>query len=133
MYHGGAISWRSKRQDCVALSTVESEYVAASAASQEAIFLRRLLAEVDEDFPGDEAVTLYVDNQGAMFVGNAVSYSGRLKHIDVRHHFLQEQVKNGAIKMEYVPSADNTADILTKPLNEPRFVQLRDKMGMVIL
>lgn len=110
---GGAVSWSSKRQPTVAASTTEAEYMAASAAAKEALWLRKLLADL-----GEPVVTVSVscDNNGALsLLHNPVS-SERSKHIDVHHHFVRERVALGQVGFKYVNTAVNPADMLTKPL-----------------
>ena len=83
---GGPISWRSKKQDTVALSTAEAEYVALSFASQETIWLRRLTSELNS--PPDGPTTILEDNQSAIAMARNPQFHGRAKHIDIRHHFI---------------------------------------------
>ena len=125
---GGPVSWLSKKQATVALSTSEAEYIAVSAASQEAIWLRRLLQDlgVDETKP----TNLLEDNQSAIAMSQNPVGHARTKHIDVRHHFIREQVQEGAVKLSYCPSKSMIADLLTKPLPRVLFLNLRDSMGM---
>ncbi|KAF7761077.1 hypothetical protein Agabi119p4_10486 [Agaricus bisporus var. burnettii] len=111
---GGPVSWASKRQDTVALSTVESEYMAFSRAVQQGIWITSFMDEIG--LPQDTPVLIYADNNGA--IANTQNYKNhrRTKHIDIRYHFVKERTANGDIVFEYIPSSDNLADILTKPL-----------------
>jgi hypothetical protein len=124
--NGPAISWKSKRQASTALSTCEAEYMALSAATQEAIYLARILSEfLDAE---TEPVKMYCDNQGAIaLVKNPVKH-GRSKHIDIRYHFTREHVENGTIELEYVPSNFNLADPFTKPLGRVKWVNLQKSL-----
>ena len=122
---GGPISWQSKLQRTVALSSAESEYMAACASAQEAVYLRQLLCDVfglDTTAP----TTLYMDNQSALAMAQNPINSARNKHIDIRYHFLRERVALGELKLEYVASADNLADVFTKPLAAILFSRFRD-------
>lgn len=125
---GGAVSWLSKKQAIVALSTAEAEYIALSQAAQEAIWLRRLLSDL-----GVEATTSTVileDNQGAIAIAkNPVNHS-RTKHIDIRYHYIRECVQNGQIELQYCPTNDMKADIFTKPLTKQKFEYLRGEIGL---
>ena len=124
---GGAVSWLSKKQATVALSTAEAEYVALSQAAQEGTWLRRLLSDL-----GMEATSTVImeDNQGAIAIAkNPVDHS-RTKHIDIRYHYIRECVQNGQIELQYCPTNDMKADILTKPLTKQKFEYLREKIGL---
>ena len=111
---GGAISWSSRKQELVTLSTAEAEYVAATHAAKEAIWLRKLIFEI---FPTLKApTTLYCDNQAALRLATDDNYHARTKHIDIRYHFIRYVVASGALQLVYCPTDDMTADILTKGL-----------------
>ena len=111
---GGAISWSSQKQELVTLSTAEAEYVAATHAAKEAIWLRKLIFEI---FPTLKApTTLYCDNQAALRLATDDNYHARTKHIDIRYHFIRYVVASGALQLVYCPTDDMTADILTKGL-----------------
>ena len=124
---GPLISWKSKKQQSVALSTCEAEYMALAAAVQETKFLRQLL----KDMIGceeKESVVLYVDNQGAIALAKNPVQHQRSKHIDIKYHFVRLEVQKGVLQLEYVPSEDNVADVFTKPVTRVRlnkFVNLR--------
>lgn len=111
---GPLISWRSKKQQTVALSSCEAEYMALTYAIQEAKFLRQIIS----DLLGFKlkSVDLGVDNQGAR---NPVNYQ-RSKHIDIRYHFIRDEVEKGNVKLFYVPTQQNPADIFTKPVNQKK-------------
>ena len=125
----GAVSWLSKRQSTVSLSTTEAEYVSLSSAAQEAIWLRRLLAELGLNEL--EPTTIREDNQGAIAIAkNPVSHS-RTKHIDIKYHFIRDVVINKTVVLEYCGTEDMLADILTKALCKERFELLRKGLGIV--
>ena len=124
----GAVSWLSKKQATVALSTAEAEYVALSAATQEAIWLRRLLTDVGESL--EDPVVINEDNQGAIAMAKNPVGHARTKHIDIRYHFVCEGVQNGAIILKYVATDEMIADILTKPLPKHPFEKLVMELGM---
>jgi len=126
---GSTIAWTSKRQATVAQSTLEAEYIAAAEAAREAIYLRGLLAELKVDVLKRET-TLYCDNKGAISLAENPGVHQRSKHIEVRHHFIREQVENRVLKLEYIKSDAQTADILTKPLPGPRHVTNREELGV---
>ena len=111
---GGAVCWSSKRQTTVALSTVEAEYVAMSRCAQQMVWMHSWLNEVQIDFqlPG----LIKGDNRGAIALTKNTKDHGKVKHIDIRHHYIRDLLKSGAISIKQVASADNLADLFTKPL-----------------
>jgi transposase InsO family protein len=111
---GGAISWQSRKQELVTLSTAEAEYVAATHAAKEAIWLRRLIFELFSIPPSP--TTLFCDNQAAIKLAIDDNYHARTKHIDIRFHFIRQTITDGALTLIYCPTDDMTADILTKSL-----------------
>jgi hypothetical protein len=126
---GAAISWRTKLQSSVALSTCEAELMALSATMQEAIWIRRLLTDLH--FPGHELpMALKEDNQGALALVRDHRFSERCKHMAIRYFFAREQIEQGNFTVDYCPTADMLADIFTKALPRVVFQRLRDLLGM---
>ena len=122
-----AISWGSKKQPTIALSSCESEIMAASEAAKEAVYLDRFVAELG--FKGDaDPVHLSLDNKAAIDSSYNPENHSRTKHIDRRHYFIRELVEDGRLVVPYVSSEDNLADFFTKPLKPVRFFVLRDKI-----
>lgn len=113
-FDGCPISWESRKQSSVALSSTEAEYMAASDAAKEAIYLKRLLKEISAWDGGP--VTLHIDNQGAQKLAENPVYHKRSKHIDIKFHHIRDLVQNQEVKLVYCPTADMIADILTKNL-----------------
>lgn len=124
----GMVSWCARKQPTVADSSTEAEYVAAAEASKEAAWLRAVLLAVG--FPQSHASPLCADNTGAITLSCDPSFHARTKHIEVKHHILRDYCNSDALIMHWVPSADNTADIFTKPLASPQFVLLRGYLGL---
>lgn len=124
----GPVTWSSQRQKLVTLSTTESEYVAAEAASREAVWLRGLLKSIGRECDG--ATKLYVDNQSAIKLVKNAEFHKRMKHIDIRYHSIREKVKRKDIQVEYIPSETQRADIFTKALPKKRFKVLRESLSM---
>ncbi len=104
--------WGSKLQSTVALSTVEAEYMAISAAVQEVLFLRQLITNLDH--APASSTRMLEDNIGCMALATNPMTTGKTKHIDIRYHFIREVVKSKAVTLEYCPTTDMLADILTK-------------------
>jgi len=125
---GGAISWSSRKQELVTLSTAEAEYVAATHAAKELIWLRRL--EGDLSLSTKQATTLLCDNQAAIRLVKSDNYHARTKHIDVRYHFIRDVVARGEASIAYCPTGDMTADILTKALPRWKIVQHSVALGL---
>jgi hypothetical protein len=119
MWGEGAFGWSSKKQPIVALSTTEAEYIAATHASKEILWVRAFVAEFTP--PIRAPTTLYCDNQSAIELTKDDKFHARTKHIDIRFHFVREAVENGVITPRYVPSDDNIADIFTKALPQSKF------------
>ena len=121
---GGPISWLSKKQAVVALSTSEAEYVALSSATQEVVWLRKLLIS-DLQVTSPEPTMLMEDYQGAISIAkNPVAHS-RTKHISIRYHYIREAVQERIVNLCYCPTEQMIADLLTKPLPKERFKMLR--------
>jgi hypothetical protein len=125
----GAISWFSRKQKSVALSSAEAEYMAASLASCEAIWLRKLLMGLfDQEL---DTTVIHCDNQSCIKLSENPVFHDRSKHIEIRYHFIRDCVQKGTVKLQYVPTGEQIADILTKPLVKGKFVFFRDKLGVV--
>ena len=125
---GGIISWRSKRQNIVALSLTEAEYAALTLASQEAIWLRGSLSSIG--FKQSTATALREDNQGAIELSKNPIHHARTKHIDIKYHFICEAVESKEDELMYCPKNLMIADIFTKGLAKQRFQELREQLGV---
>jgi hypothetical protein len=109
---GAPIAWKSKAGKSVTLSSTEAEYVAASEIAKEVIFVKNILDSVG--IKVDLPITIRVDNVGAIYLANNYATSQRTKHIDIRAHFLREYIEDGVLKVVFIRSEDNDADIFTK-------------------
>ena len=117
--HGSAVNWSSRRQQTVSASSMEAEYIAAAEATHEVSWFRSLLREIGLQDLVSTATVLHVDNQSAIKLsGNPITHS-RAKHIDIKHHIVREQVAAGNIALQYIETAKQRADLLTKPLSGP--------------
>lgn len=123
--NGDPVSWQSKKQSSVALSTCESELYAECAATQELMWLRGLMRELR--IPRQVAI-LFGDNQSAIATAKNGVRSERTKHIDIKYHFITDVIERGRMHVEWIPTEQQQADILTKALNAPQFRELRQKI-----
>ncbi|RWS18114.1 copia protein-like protein [Leptotrombidium deliense] len=128
MLNGGTVSWLSQKQKCVSLSTTESEYIAAATTTKEMIWLRELLKELLHK--SIDALAIYCDNLSAIKLVKNPEFHKRTKHIDVRYHFIREKQEEGIINILHVPSENQLADLLTKPLVPIKFHRLRSLIGV---
>ena len=119
-----------KKQELVTLSTMEAEYVAATHAAKELLWLRRLIGEIFR--PLNQPILLHCDNQSAIALTcSDGQFHARTKHIDVRWHFIKFCVDNEAINISYCPTEDMTADILTKPLSTQKVNKFTIALGLL--
>jgi hypothetical protein len=126
---GGAVSWCSKKQELVTLSTTEAEYVAATHAAKELIWFRRLIGEIFR--PLEHPITLHSDNQSAIALAHSQGhFHARTKHIDIQWHFIRYFIENGSIELIYCPTEDMTTDILTKPLPGTKIKYFTRALGL---
>ncbi|UYV70125.1 hypothetical protein LAZ67_7001880 [Cordylochernes scorpioides] len=128
MLNNGPISWCSQKQNCVSLSTTESEYIAASKATKEAIWLRQLLRELHQEQV--KPTTIFCDNQSCIRLVHNPEYHKRTKHIDISYHFIRDHFQKHAIDLLYVCSNDQAADIFKKALPPERYRRLRSQLGL---
>lgn len=126
----GAVSWSSKLQAILTLSTTEAEYISAVAAGQEIIWLRNLFSELGYEIKG--ASLLYLDNQSAIAVSKNPEHHGRMKHLDLRHYWLRDVCKAGLVDVRYIPTKSMPADIMTKTLPRSSVEESRKMLGLEV-
>ena len=124
----GAITWSSKKQATTALSTTEAEYIAVNAAACQAVWLRRLLGELQ--LKQWEATHLLCDNKSTIFLTKNPALHSRTKHIDLRFHYIRDLVSNGEVLIDHCKTEVQLADILTKALPKEKFTYLRHCLGV---
>ena len=131
LLYEGAVSWTSKRQQFIALSSCEVEYMAQTQAAKEAIWLTRLLSELDVGLGlPSKPVLIKADNQGAIALASDPRFHTRTKHIDIQWHFVRDQVETGAVSFEWVPTREMAADGLTKALSKDKFGTFVGQLGL---
>ena len=146
--NGPLISWKSCKQNIIALSSCEAEYVALTSAFKEAKFLRQLFADIngcntqpvkllgdklaDLNVCETQSVKLYADNQGAIALAENPVHHQRSKHIDIRYHFIRFEIDNGTVVLEYIPTDKNIADLFTKPLSGFKFKNFSSIRGPMV-
>lgn len=127
--YGACVSWATRKQGSVALSSCEAEYVALSQATSEGCWIRSILLDlnvIDSGVP----IHMYCDNQSAIKVAKNPENHKRLKHVDIRWHFVRDKVANGILKLSHISGNEQTADIFTKPLNKQLFVKFRNNLNL---
>lgn len=123
------ISWLSRKQSRVDFGTTEAEYIAGCSASCKVVWLRKLLLGLfDVEL---EASGIFCDNQSCIKYYENPVYHEKTKHIENRFHYIWDMVQKGAVKLQYVATEEQVADVLTKPLSCLKFGYFRDKLGVV--
>ncbi|XP_063632470.1 uncharacterized protein LOC134803599 [Cydia splendana] len=126
-YAGTCVSWMSKKQKSIALSTAESEYIALTEAAKEAIHLKNLYKDLGANY---ERIVILNDNQAALKLSQNSMVTSKSKHIDLKMHFIRDCIQEGAIEVKYLQTEDMEADHLTKALPGPRLMKLRISLGL---
>jgi hypothetical protein len=126
---GAPISWVSRKQKTIALSSTEAEYMSLSDTARQLVWMQSLFGELGFKVHNIE---LYIDNQGAIFLAQNEAQEHRSKHIDIRYHYVRECIQEGKVVLVYIPTYEQTADILTKNLAAPKFQELRSEIGVQI-
>ncbi|KAH9763597.1 Integrase catalytic domain-containing protein [Citrus sinensis] len=122
------VSWFSKKQNSVALSTTEAEYIAAGSCCAQALWMKKTLRDYGINL---EQIPIKCDNTSAINLSKNPIQHSRTKHIEIRHHFLRDHVQKGDIALEFISTEKQLADIFTKPLCEEQFSKIRHELGMM--
>ena len=125
----GVVSWSSKKQPTVSLSSTESEYKALTNATCEAVWLRKIIPDLEEEKSGSTCINC--DNQSAIKSTHNPICHARSKHIELQYHFIRENIGSNEIDLVFCNTKDNMADIFTKPLGKLMFEDFRSKLGVV--
>ncbi|RVW48959.1 Retrovirus-related Pol polyprotein from transposon RE1 [Vitis vinifera] len=125
---GNLVTWRSKKQSVVARSSAEAEYRALAQGICEGIWIKRVLSELGQT--SSSPILMMCDNQAAISIAKNPVHHDRTKHVEIDRHFITEKVTSETVKLNYVPTKHQTADILTKALPRPNFEDLTCKLGL---
>ena len=128
---GGAVGWKAKTQQRVSTSTGEAEYVGVYEGGRQAKWMTSWYFELDQYF--DLPVTVHCDNEAALALAKNASGHSRVKHVEVKTHWIRDAVEHGEVHIEPISSEDNIADIFTKPLSQPKLERFIKMMGMEVL
>ncbi|SPC64512.1 uncharacterized protein UHOD_11937 [Ustilago sp. UG-2017b] len=112
---GNLVAWKSALQRCTALSAVEAEFVAATEATREVLFFEHLFKAIGIDVG---IPTIFSDNTDTIQVSKDPAQHWKLKHIDTKYHFIRDNVQDGRVRIKYINTADNLADLFTKPVGK---------------
>jgi hypothetical protein len=123
------ISWASRKQKFVTLSTTEVEYMEACEACTEEIWLRKLISDLFDQIL--ESTIIYCDNQSYIRLSEQPMFHERSKQIEIKYYFIRDKVQEGEVKLEYIPTDKQTTEILTKPLSRINFAYFLEKMGIM--
>ena len=124
----GCFSWCSKKQELVAQSTAEAEFIAIIAAANQAIWLKKLMDDLHVH--QEDSIRIFVDNQATLTISQNIVFHGRTKHFKVKYYFLTEVQKSSEVKLVYCSSKNQLADIFTKSFHVGHFETLKDKLGV---
>ncbi|CAM8993619.1 unnamed protein product [Rhodiola kirilowii] len=124
------VSWFSKKQNSISLSTVEAEYIAAGSCCTQLLWMKQMLSEYGVE---QNEMTSYCDNMSAISISKNPVQHSRMKHIDIRHHFIRELVEQKVVTLKHVTTDKQLADIFTKPLDATQFETLRSSLGLCVI
>jgi hypothetical protein len=127
-FAGGCVSWRSTKQKCISQSSTEAEYVAAAEAAKEAIWLSNLLGDLGSS---QQHVRLHCDSNSALHIAANKMTHGRVKHIDIRYHFIRQVVSEGKVELVKIDGKLNPADMLTKVIPHGDFARHCDSLQIL--
>ena len=122
------VSWGSKKQNSVALSTAEAEYVSAASCCAQTLWMKQTLQDFGLNFG---CTSILCDNTSAICLSKNPIQHSRTKHIEIRHHFIRDHIQKGDIVLKFIPTENQLADIFTKPLSEDQFCKIRRELGIL--
>ena len=122
------VSWMSKKQNSISLSTTEAKYIAADSCCTQLLWMQKLLHDY---VICQEYLTIYCDNTTAINISKNLVQHSQTKHIEIRHHFIRELVEDGTLTLEFIHTDDQKDDLFTKPLDSKRFEFLCQNIGVI--
>jgi hypothetical protein len=128
-YAGGLVSWSSRKQRTIALSSTQAEYMAVTNCVQEGLWLKTMFTTLNMECP--IPIDIRGNNNGTICLADGQGVSTRSKHINVKYHFIREHTASKTFTLRYIPTAENTADIFTKPLGRVLHEQMLKKLHLV--
>jgi hypothetical protein len=123
------VSWLRNKQSSVSLSIVKAKYIAAIACCTQVLWMKKTLTDIQVEY--DEPIPIYFDNTSAINISKNLVMHSKMKHIPIKYHFLREQVAEKNIRVEYVGTKEQVADIFTKPLPQEAFEYLCQRLGVI--
>jgi len=127
MLASGVISWNTRAQKTVALSSTEAEYMSLSDTCRQLQWMHLLLYELGMPI---DTIPLCGDNQGAIFIASNPVQERRTKHIDIRYHYIRQVLEKGEVALYFIEGSENPADMLTKNLGHVKFLKFRGQLGI---
>ena len=128
IFAGGPVSWQSKLQKCVALSFIEAEYIAATKASKELLWMQKFLQELGLN---QEKFVLFCDSQSVIHLSKNTTFHSKSKHIEVRYHWIHEALEMKLLSLEKIHTNDNGSNMMTKALPAMKLISYWKKVGLV--
>ncbi|GKB19929.1 hypothetical protein Tco_0853852 [Tanacetum coccineum] len=125
---GKLVCWSAKKQQSVAMSSAEAEYVTAAGCCVSILWMKSQLSHYDIHY---KMIPIFCDNTSAIAISNNPVLHSRTKHIDIRYHFIRDHILKGDIELHFIPTKYQLADIFTKLLDEPSFTKLKAELGML--
>ena len=123
------VAWISKKQNFIALSTTEAEYIAAAACCTQVLWMVQALADLEIKYA--EPIPLHCDSTSTISISKNPVLHSKTKHIPLRYHFLKDHIANKVVQLQYVPSTEQIVDIFTKPLPKKQFEYICHKLGVI--
>jgi hypothetical protein len=123
------VSWLSKKQSSVSLSTAEAEYIAAATCCTQILWMKQTLTDIQVEY--EEPILIYCDNTSVISISKNRVMHSKMKHIPIKYHLLREQVAKKNIRIEYVGTKEQVADIFKKPLPWEAFEYLHQRLGVI--